>query len=147
MTEADKLSQTIFGSQATIVTKKQDETTYQMQCDTRNGFMHCYHIFPGIDLAYSTFHASSCFMRDKPMPNILEIAYCQAGRFECEYKHGYVTYLGEGDFAVSILAPEQEPPAFPIGYYDGIAIIVDLDVTGPCFENIVEGVSIDFGVV
>ena len=62
------------------------------------------------------------------MPNILEIAYCQAGRFECEYKHGYVTYLGEGDFAVSILAPEQEPPAFPIGYYDGIAIIVDLDV-------------------
>lgn len=28
MTEADKLSQTIFGSQATIVTKKQDETTY-----------------------------------------------------------------------------------------------------------------------
>lgn len=143
MTEADKLSQTIFGSQATIVTKKQDETTYQMQCDTRNGFMHCYHIFPGIDLAYSTFHASSCFMRDKPMPNILEIAYCQAGRFECEYKHGYVTYLGEGDFAVSILAPEQEPPAFPIGYYDGIAIIVDLDVTGPCFENIVEGVSID----
>lgn len=77
------------------------------------------------------------------MPNILEIAFCQAGRFECEYKHGYVTYLGEGDFAVSILSPEQEPPAFPIGYYDGVAIIVDMDITGPIFENIVEGVSID----
>src|SRR5699024_275716 len=48
-----------------------------------------------------------------------------------------------GDFAVSILSPEQEPPSFPIGYYDGVAFIVDLDVTGPVFENVVEDVSID----
>lgn len=64
------------------------------------------------------------------------------GRFECEYKRGYVTYLGEGDFAVSILSPEQEPPSFPIGIMWG-AFIVDLDVTGPVFENVVEDVSID----
>lgn len=137
------MEQMLYGSTAAVVSSSDHMTTYQIQCDTPDGYMHCYHLFPGIDLAYSTFQASSCFMRDKPMPNILEIAFCQAGRFECEYKHGYVTYLGEGDFAVSILSPEQEPPAFPIGYYDGIAIIVDLDVTGPRFENIVEGVSID----
>ena len=105
--------------------------------------MRCYHLFPGIDLAYTTFKASSCFMRKQRMPHILEIAYCSAGRFECAYKHDYVTYLGEGDFAVSVLSPEQEPPSFPIGYYDGMAIIVDMNVTGPRFENIVEGVSID----
>ena len=77
------------------------------------------------------------------MPNILEIAYCRAGRFECEYKHGFVTYLGEGDFAVSLLSPEREPPEFPIGYYDGVAFIIDLDITGLIFENVVEGVSIN----
>ena len=106
-------------------------------------FMHCYHLFPGIDLAYSTFEASSCRMRNRAMPNILEIAYCRAGRFECEYKHGFVTYLGEGDFAVSLLSPEREPPEFPIGYYDGVAFIIDLDITGLIFENVVEGVSIN----
>lgn len=110
--------------------ENENETKYQMQCDTPNGFMHCYHLFPGIDLAYSTFEASSCRMRSRAMPNILEIAYCRAGRFECEYKHGFVTYLGEGDFAVSLLSPEREPPEFPIGYYDGVAFIIDLDITG-----------------
>lgn len=138
-----KRQQKVFESGTLIERTDTGRTKYQIQCDTHNGFMHCYHLFPGIDLAYSTFQASTCIMRSKSMPNILEIAFCQAGRFECEYKHGYVTYLGEGDFAVSILSPEQEPPAFPIGYYDGVAIIVDMDITGPIFENIVEGVSID----
>ena len=137
------MEQMLYGSFVTVVDETDHMATYQIQCDTRDGYMRCYHLFPGIDLAYSTFQASSCFMRNQAMSNILEIAFCQAGRFECEYKHGYVTYLGEGDFAVSILSPEQEPPAFPIGYYDGIAIIVDMDITGPVFENIVEGVSID----
>lgn len=133
----------IFENRAIIIKQTKEDTRYQIQCDTPNGFMHCYHLFPGIELAYSTFEASSCRMRNKAMPNILEIAFCRAGRFECEYKHGFVTYLGEGDFAVSVLSPEQEPPAFPIGYYDGIAIIVNLDITGPSFDNIIEGVSID----
>ena len=141
--ERIKGQQTVFESGIVVDKSDAGEIKYQIQCDTHNGFMHCYHLFPGIDLAYSTFQASTCIMRSKSMPNILEIAFCQTGRFECEYKHGYVTYLGEGDFAVSILAPEQEPPAFPIGYYDGIAIIVDMDITGPIFEHIVEGVSID----
>ena len=138
-----KRQQKAFESETLIERTNTGRAKYQIQCDTHNGFMDCYHLFPGIDLAYSTFQASTCTMRSKSMPNILEIAFCQAGRFECEYKHGYVTYLGEGDFAVSILSPEQEPPAFPIGYYDGIAIIVDMDITGPIFENIIEGVSID----
>lgn len=138
-----KRQQKAFESETLIERTNTGRAKYQIQCDTHNGFMDCYHLFPGIDLAYSTFQASTCTMRSKSMPNILEIAFCQAGRFECEYKHGYVTYLGEGDFAVSILSPEQEPPAFPIGYYDGIAIIVDMDITGPIFENTIEGVSID----
>ncbi len=133
----------VFGTKAKIMEENENETKYQMQCDTPNGFMHCYHLFPGIDLAYSTFEASSCRMRSRAMPNILEIAYCRAGRFECEYKHGFVTYLGEGDFAVSLLSPEREPPEFPIGYYDGVAFIIDLDITGLIFENVVEGVSIN----
>ena len=72
----------VFGTKAKIMEENENETKYQMQCDTPNGFMHCYHLFPGIDLAYSTFEASSCRMRSRAMPNILEIAYCRAGRFE-----------------------------------------------------------------
>ena len=143
MENAEIVKPDVFGTKAKVMEENENETKYQMQCDTPNGFMHCYHLFPGIDLAYSTFEASSCRMRNRAMPNILEVAYCRAGRFECEYKHGFVTYLGEGDFAVSLLSPEREPPEFPIGYYDGVAFIIDLDITGLIFENVVEGVSIN----
>lgn len=134
----------IFSVHSSIVKETESETKYQIPCDTSNGFMHCYHLFPGIDLAYSTFEAFSCSMRDHYIPNVLEIAFCRTGRFECEYKHGYMTYLGEGDFAVSILSPEQEPPVFPLGYYDGIALIVNMNITSDCFHGIVEDVSINF---
>lgn len=135
--------QELFGVNASISKKSHDTTTYQIECDTSNGTMHCYHLFPGIDLVHTAFQASYCFMREKPLPHILEIAYCKSGRFECEYTNGYFTYLGEGDFAVSTMHIQQELPTFPMGNYDGIAIIIDLNVTGPVFSNIVEGVSID----
>lgn len=133
----------LFGTNAAVLHRSPDTTTYQIECDTPNGVMHCYHLFPGIDFAYTSFEASSCLMRDAPLPHILEIAYCRSGRFECKYKNDSFTYLGEGDFAVSVLSPEQEPAAFPVGSYDGFAIIVDMEVTGPRFADIVEDVSID----
>ena len=83
MENAEIVKPDVFGTKAKIMEENENETKYQMQCDTPNGFMHCYHLFPGIDLAYSTFEASSCRMRNRAMPNILEIAYCQIGRASC----------------------------------------------------------------
>ena len=61
----------IFSVHSSIVKETESETKYQIPCDTSNGFMHCYHLFPGIDLAYSTFEAFSCSMRDHYIPNVL----------------------------------------------------------------------------
>ena len=51
------VSSDIFETRAAIMKETDSEIKYQMRCDTQNGFMHCYHLFPGIDLAYSTFEA------------------------------------------------------------------------------------------
>lgn len=134
------------------VEQSSERTIYAINCqpadgephDLAGGVMQCYHLFPGIDLAYTQFRAGRCRMRERAFSDVLEIAYCQAGRFECEYKQGFVTFLGEGDFAVSVLSPEQQPPSFPLGTYDGVTLIVDRALTGPCSCGIVEGVSIDW---
>lgn len=139
-----RMNENLYGSNSRVIYHSPQTTMYQMDCDTPTGYMLCYHLFPGIDLAYTSFEASSCNMRNEAMPHVLEIAYCRMGRFECKYKNDYFTYLGEGDFAVTILSPEQEPASFPIGNYDGFAIVVDMEKTGACFENIVEDVSINF---
>lgn len=75
MENAEIVKPDVFGTKAKVMEENENETKYQMQCDTPNGFMHCYHLFSGIDLAYSTFEASSCRMRNRAMPNILEIAF------------------------------------------------------------------------
>lgn len=134
----------LFGKGATILRQTPIETKYKIECDTPNGTMECFHLFPGIDLAYTSFQAFSCFSREEALPHILEIAYCSAGRYECEYKRDYFTYLGEGDIAVSVLSPHREPPVFPTGFYDGVALLVDMNVTGRYFKDVVDGISIDF---
>ena len=133
-----------FKSGTKIINETDADVKYQIECDTANAVMHNYHLFPGIDLSYTTFSANYCFQRNASMHNVIEIAYCSAGRYECEYKRGYMTYLGECDFAVSVLDSQREMPYFPTSYYDGLAIIVDTDLAGMNYESGIEGISIDF---
>ena len=77
--------------------KSNNGIKYQIECDMSNGTMQCVHLFPGIDLAYTSFQPFSCFSRNKAMPHILEIAYCSAGRYECEYKRDLSEDLKEDD--------------------------------------------------
>ena len=69
------------GTRAAIVSNTNLITEYAINCDTPNGRMKTFHLFPGIDYALTTFEASSCDYRKEPVSSILEIAYCKSGRF------------------------------------------------------------------
>lgn len=132
-----------FNQNASIVHHTEDTTLYRIDCDTPNGLMQCIPLFPGISLAYTSFYANSCFQRKQSLNHILEISYCSAGRYECEFKRGYYTYLGEGDIAISLLSSHKGTPIFPTGLYNGVALILDMNITGPVIKGIIEDVSID----
>lgn len=134
----------LFDSGVVVLEKTQNVTKYQIDCNTPDGTMYCYHLFQGIDLAYTTFYANSCFQRKNSLPHIIEIAYCRSGRYECEYKRGFMTYLGENDLAVSIINSQRNEPIFPTGIYEGVALIINTDIIGECFHAPVIGIEIDF---
>lgn len=134
----------LFDSGVVVLEKTQNVTKYQIDCNTPDGTMDCYHLFQGIDLAYTTFYANSCFQRKNSLPHIIEIAYCRSGRYECEYKRGFMTYLGENDLAVSIINSQRNEPIFPTGIYEGVALIINTDIIGECFHAPVIGIEIDF---
>lgn len=136
-----------FRTGAYILKKNSNETKYQIECDTPNGIMDCYHLFPGIDLSYTTFYANSCFQREESFPHVIEIAFCKAGRYECEYRRGFMTYLGENDLAISVINSQRDKPVFPTGFYDGVAIIIDTNIVGEHFKAPVDGVEIDFAAL
>lgn len=137
------MEQRLFSQNASVVHQTEDATLYRIECDTSNGLMKCVSLFPGISLAYTSFYANFCFQRKESLDHVLEIAYCRAGRYECEFKRDYYTYLGEGDIAISVLNSHREAPIFPTGMYDGVALILDLDVTGSIVGGIIEDISID----
>lgn len=134
----------LYGVSAIISEKAREMTEYRIKGDTEDCFMRFYHLFPGIDYALTSFNASLCAKRKKTLNNIIEITFCKAGRFECVYKKDFFTYVGEGDFAISILNEQMDNPSFPLGRYEGFAIIIDLNITGRVFEGSIEGISIDF---
>lgn len=144
MKELKEAGHTPFSAGAHILEKNSSGTKYQIECDTPNGTMDCHHLFPGIDLSYTTFYASSCFQRKESFPHVIEIAFCRAGRYECEYKSGFMTYLGENDLAISVINSQRDKPVFPTGFYDGVAIIIDTSIVGAHFTAPVDGVEIDF---
>ena len=135
------------GTRAAIVSTTNSVTEYAINCDTPNGRMKTFHLFSGIDYALTTFEASSCDYRKHAVSDVIEIAYCKSGRFECEYKNGYFTYIGEGDFAIGVLEAQTEKPYFPLGYYTGCTIIIDVKKTGMVFQNTIEGISIDLAAL
>lgn len=139
-----ELQHDLFSAGALILEENQNNTKYRIECDTPDGTMDCYHLFPGIDLSYTTFCANSCFQRKESFSHVIEIAYCRAGRYECEYKKGFMTYLGENDLAVSTINYQRDKPVFPTGFYDGIAIIIDTNIMGEYFYTPIEGIEINF---
>lgn len=144
MNEQKESGQVPFHAGAHVLARDSNGIKYQIECDTPHGTMDCYHLFPGIDLSYTTFYANSCFQREESFPHIIEIAFCKAGRYECNYKRGFLTYLGENDLAISVIHSQREKPVFPTGFYDGVAVIIDTEIVGTRFTAPVDGVTIDF---
>lgn len=136
-----------YGVNAAVVRKTDNITVYSIACDTPNGKMKVFHLFPGINYAETSFKTALCDYRKQTAAEVVEIAYCKAGRFECEYQSGYFTYIGEGDCAVGILEAQTETPYFPLDYYTGCAVIIDLNITGTFFRTAVEGISINLNAL
>ena len=147
MQEQIEARHTPFTTGAHITEKSDSKIKYQIECDTPNGTMDCYHLFPGIDLCYTIFYANSCFQREESFSHVIEIAFCKAGRYECEYKRGVMTYLGENDLAISVVNSQRGKPVFPTGFYDGVAIMIDTNIVGEYFTASIDGVEIDFGAL
>lgn len=134
----------LYGISARLVREACDSIEYEIECNTQNGTMKFFHLFPGIDYAITAFSAFSCMPRRRSFPDVIEFAFCKSGRFECEYEGSFFTYVGEGDFAICPLHAQLAASSFPLRCYEGFAIIVDLKYVGTVLEYVIEDLTIDF---
>ncbi|HRX58801.1 MAG TPA: AraC family transcriptional regulator [Eubacteriales bacterium] len=120
---------------------------YRTQAADGEAAMTLYRVFPGITLFYNEIHMLRCPDFNILPGEMIEINFCQDGRFECEYRNGSFAYLSAGDFSVHKRGLCHTDCVFPLGHYRGVSILVDPCDAARCVNCILEDVSIDLNAL
>lgn len=114
-------------------------SSFYFSLDSGYGNMIFYHLFDGIDLIYNDFNAENCnqINNSADYDNYIIINHCNKGRFETIFNDKYL-YLSEGDLVFTI-GSNKYMHDFPLGYYVGFQISIDLDVAQASIDNMIGG--------
>jgi len=108
-----------------------NKTVLELGDDAEYGNLETYSIFPGvilsnIDLAID--NVDEVFVEEKIDRRLLEINHCAEGRYSYAVGDDKIVYFGKGDLCISIYDLTKTLSDFPLGYYNGIEIFIDVDV-------------------
>lgn len=100
-----------------------------VSCPDGKGLIESWSVFPGIVLTHSLYRASRCAFRHAPLGSVMQINHCRFGRAGWELHDGTNIYLGPGDLSLHMMdACAESVMNLPLGCYEGIAAMVDLNV-------------------
>ncbi|MDD5935761.1 MAG: AraC family transcriptional regulator [Clostridiales bacterium] len=97
------------------------------QCDGR-GKIEFFSIYPGIKVYSSKYLATKLKDHHDPMTTVLQITHCHYGRMGWDMGNGTNIYLGPGDLSLHMMDTcAKSVMNFPLGYYEGLSISIDLN--------------------
>lgn len=111
--------------------KVKNITEYSYNDDTGDAQAFVYHLFPGVEVAYTSVHMANFdfgLFEQGERKNYVSIHYCKEGRIEQEVNHEFF-YLMPGDCSIAIHDKTQKLFQLPLKHYHGISIGIDLDIT------------------
>ncbi|MDO5548061.1 MAG: AraC family transcriptional regulator [Eubacteriales bacterium] len=118
-------------------------TVYKMDCTDGLGLMTVYQVYPGIQLIYNDFEATSCDWKGNLDKNILEINHCREGREGSTLLSGSCLYLGEGDLSIHTMDNCSPEMSFPLKHYRGISVVINLKIVSENPPEILSESGID----
>ncbi len=133
----------LCGSDVELVARSEDCSVYRTTGGCAGGVMTSYQVFPGVELIYNNFHTGRCLQSSPPCHDIMEINHCRRGRFECGFRDGSCAYLGKGDLAVNMVDNRTEAPCFPLEYYYGVSVVIELAEASRSISGVLSDISID----
>ena len=90
-------------------------------------------LYPGIGITFSWCIGQKLSFSHTHKPCVLKVDHCNLGRIGWNMENGQSLYMGKGDLAVHARAACKESNTeitFPLGYYEGITVSLDLDILG-----------------
>ena len=114
--------------------------TIELGKDAKYGKMETYSLLDGIIIAFININidnSDNVFFEDKLSSRLLQINHCTKGRYSYAVGDDKVIYFGKGDLCVSIYDLTKTISDFPLGYYEGLEIFIDIDVANKHVKSII----------
>lgn len=121
-----------------------EKTVIYTTDENKKSTMTLYHILPGIELIYNSYNSKETFepIYTPYSKNLIEINHCRQGRYGCVLENNRYIYLGTGEIEANIMGIDRKTSEFPLGFYEGISILVDVSIAKqsllPMFPDIVD---------
>lgn len=114
--------------------------TIELGKDAEYGKMETYSLFDGILIAFIDINIDNfdnVFFEDKLPSRLLQINHCAKGRYSYAVSDDKIVYFGKGDLCVSIYDLTKTVSDFPLGYYEGLEIFIDIDVANDSIKEFI----------
>ena len=114
--------------------------TIELGKDAEYGKMETYSLFDGIIIAFIDIiidNSDNVFFEDKLPSRLLQINHCAGGRYSYAVGDDKIIYFGKGDLCVSIYDISKTTSDFPLGYYEGLEIFIDVDVANERIKELI----------
>lgn len=104
------------------------ETEYIIKGLEKPGKMVCIDVYPGIQVIYNQFHSLKSPHGQTLKKEHIEINHCLRGKFEGLFHKDCYAYLDEGDLSISKWTVPIKSHSFPLGYYEGVEVLIDIEL-------------------
>ncbi|PWB85390.1 DNA-binding transcriptional regulator AraC [Methanobrevibacter thaueri] len=114
--------------------------TIELGEDAKYGKMETYSLFDGVIIAFMDINLgnnNNIFFEDKISSRLLQINHCVNGRYSYAVGDDRIVYFGKGDLCVSIYDLTKTISDFPLGYYEGLEIFIDVDVASKHIKTLI----------
>ena len=129
----------VLQSEYSIITDG-SKKTIELGKDAKYGKMETYSLFDGIIIAFMNININNIdnvFFEDKLSSRLLQINHCAKGRYSYAVGDDKIVYFGKGDLCVSIYDLTKTISDFPLGYYEGLEIFIDVDAANKHIKGLV----------
>ncbi len=114
--------------------------TIELGKSAKYGTMETYSLFDGVIIAFMDINIGNndnIFFEDKLSSRLLQINHCVKGRYSYALGDDRIVYFGKGDLCVSIYDLTKTISDFPLGYYEGLEIFIDIDVANKHVKSLI----------
>lgn len=104
-----------------------------------------YSIFKGILLMYINIKditPKTELFNNNSSKEILEINHCHDGTYAYQTENDNMVYFGKGDLCISLSNLEKTASDFPLGYYKGLEILIDVDLANDFISQYIPNFSL-----